>query len=172
MRGFLCQEKEESMFWFFHPLAHKQITNTYRNHFSRSFENCYTVEREKNWPIADRRVLSNDLRNNCGSHFASNPLLLSKITIYGGPFQERNYFKLISLRHTAYPIVCQRACLFVCFSQHMLVSWFPPDVMIVRNINSQKWSCIYKVSNKIQLARSYSVLLSNTLTPHLLNKFR
>ena len=27
------------MFWSFHPLADKQITNTYRNHFSRSYKN-------------------------------------------------------------------------------------------------------------------------------------
>ena len=30
--------------------------------------------------IADRRVLSNDSRNNCGTHFGFGPLLVSKVT--------------------------------------------------------------------------------------------
>ena len=33
----------------------------------------------KNWPIADQRVSSNDPRNNCGMHFGSSSLLVSKM---------------------------------------------------------------------------------------------
>ena len=36
--------------------------------------------RNKNWPIADWRGPSNDPRNNCGIHFGSRPLLVSKVT--------------------------------------------------------------------------------------------
>ena len=36
-------------------------------------------DREKNWPIADRRVPSNDPINTCGTHFLSSSLLLSKV---------------------------------------------------------------------------------------------
>ena len=36
--GFLWGENEEAVFWSFHPLANK-TKNTYRNHFSRSYEN-------------------------------------------------------------------------------------------------------------------------------------
>ena len=38
-----------------------------------------TRDREKNWPIADRRVPSNYPRNNCGTHFGSISLLVSKV---------------------------------------------------------------------------------------------
>ena len=34
---------------------------------------------EKNWPIADRRVPSNNPRINCGKHFGSSPFLVSKV---------------------------------------------------------------------------------------------
>ena len=37
--GFLWRENEESMFDLFIPWLIKQITNTYRNHFLRSYEN-------------------------------------------------------------------------------------------------------------------------------------
>ena len=33
----------------------------------------------QNWPIADRRVPSNAARNNCGTHFGSSSLLVSKV---------------------------------------------------------------------------------------------
>ena len=36
-------------------------------------------EGKKNWPIDDRRVPSNDPRNNCGTHFSSSPFLVSKV---------------------------------------------------------------------------------------------
>ena len=35
----------------------------------------------KNWPIADRRVPSNDSRKNCGTYFGSSFLLLSKVAV-------------------------------------------------------------------------------------------
>ena len=38
-----------------------------------------TRDREKNWPIADRRVPSNYPRINCGTHFGSISLLVSKV---------------------------------------------------------------------------------------------
>ena len=40
-----------------------------------------TVTRDwrKIWPIADRHLPSNDPRNNCGTHFGSSPLPLSKV---------------------------------------------------------------------------------------------
>ena len=38
-----------------------------------------TRDREKNWPIADQRVPSNHPRNNCGMHFGSISLLVSKV---------------------------------------------------------------------------------------------
>ena len=34
---------------------------------------------KKNWPIFDRHVTSNDPRDNCGTHFGSSPLLISKV---------------------------------------------------------------------------------------------
>ena len=34
---------------------------------------------DKNWPTADWPVLSNDSRNNCGTHLGSCSLLLSKV---------------------------------------------------------------------------------------------
>ena len=33
-------------------------------------------DNKKNWPIADRRVPSNDYRNNCKTHFVSSSLLV------------------------------------------------------------------------------------------------
>ena len=38
-QGFLWRENEEVLFWSFHPLAGKQIANTYRNHYRRLYEN-------------------------------------------------------------------------------------------------------------------------------------
>ena len=40
-----------------------------------------TVARDKgkNWPIADRRVSSNNPRNNCGTDFCSSPFLGYKV---------------------------------------------------------------------------------------------
>ena len=38
-----------------------------------------TKDVEKIWPIADQRVLSNEPRNNCGTHFGSSSPLVSKI---------------------------------------------------------------------------------------------
>ena len=38
-KDFLWRENEESMFLSFHPWLIKQITNTYQNHFLRSYEN-------------------------------------------------------------------------------------------------------------------------------------
>ena len=63
-----------------------------RVNFCKDFWGCYWAK-GKNWPIADRRVPSNDPRNNCGTHFGSSPLLVSK---------EANSFTL-SLAHC---IVC------------------------------------------------------------------
>ena len=37
-------------------------------------------DREKNWPIAYRRVPSNNPRNNCGTHFGFSLLPVSKVT--------------------------------------------------------------------------------------------
>ena len=34
---------------------------------------------KKNWPIADRRVPSNDTRNNCGTYFSSSSPLVSEV---------------------------------------------------------------------------------------------
>ena len=39
---------------------------------------CYKGQ-EKNWPIADLRVLSNDPRSNCGTHLGSSSLLDSRV---------------------------------------------------------------------------------------------
>ena len=36
-------------------------------------------DRGTDWPIADRRVPSNDPRNNCWTHFDSSSLLLTKV---------------------------------------------------------------------------------------------
>ena len=38
-----------------------------------------TRDRKKNWPIADWRVPSNNPRNNCGTHFSSSSLVVSKV---------------------------------------------------------------------------------------------
>ena len=38
-----------------------------------------TRDREKNWPIADGRVPSNNPRNNCGTHFGSSSLVVSNV---------------------------------------------------------------------------------------------
>ena len=38
-----------------------------------------TINKEKNWPIADRRVPNNDPRNNCGTDFGSSPPLVCKV---------------------------------------------------------------------------------------------
>ena len=45
--GFSFAGNEESMFWSFHPLAYKTITNTYQNYFSRSYENRSTTEKQR-----------------------------------------------------------------------------------------------------------------------------
>ena len=45
-----------------------------------------TEDRGKNWPIADRRIPSNDPRNNCGTHFGPSSLLVSKVANDQGPF--------------------------------------------------------------------------------------
>ena len=37
-------------------------------------------DREKNWPIADRRIPSNDPRNTCGTRFGSSSLLIFKVS--------------------------------------------------------------------------------------------
>ena len=42
-----------------------------------------TWDREKNWPIADRRVPSNNPRNHCGTHFGSSSFLISKVASVG-----------------------------------------------------------------------------------------
>ena len=48
-----------------------------RNHGPRSFRrDFWYCCREKNWPIADRRVPSNNPRNNCRKHFGSSSLLV------------------------------------------------------------------------------------------------
>ena len=39
----------------------------------------FTRDRKKNWPISDRRVPTNRPRNNCGTHFDSSSLLVSKV---------------------------------------------------------------------------------------------
>ena len=49
-----------------------------RVNFRKDFWGCYWAK-GKNWPIADRRVPSNDPRNNCGTHFGASPLLFSKV---------------------------------------------------------------------------------------------
>ena len=43
--------------------------------------------KEKNWPIDDRRVPSNDPRNNCETHFVSSSLLVKL------RFEPRSHFK-------------------------------------------------------------------------------
>ena len=49
-----------------------------RVHFRKDFWDCFQGL-GKNWPIADRRVISNDPRINCGAHFGSSSFLLSKV---------------------------------------------------------------------------------------------
>ena len=47
--------------------------------FRLDFWGCYQGQGKKNWPIFDRHVTSNDPRDNCGTHFGSSPLLISKV---------------------------------------------------------------------------------------------
>ena len=52
-----------------------------RYHRSKTSWTPYEVDNragEKNWPIADRCVTGNYPRNNCGTHFGSSSLVISK----------------------------------------------------------------------------------------------
>ena len=49
-----------------------------RVNFCKDFWGCYW-EKGKKKLADDRRVPSNDPRNNCGTHFSSSPLLVSKV---------------------------------------------------------------------------------------------
>ena len=51
-----------------------------RLNFGKDFWDCFQ-EQGKNWPIADRRVPSNNPRNNCGTFFGSSSLVVSKVAI-------------------------------------------------------------------------------------------
>ena len=46
--------------------------------FRKYFWDCSRVG-EKNWPIADRLVPSDDPRNNCGAHFGPSSYLVSTV---------------------------------------------------------------------------------------------
>ena len=63
--------------WFVlqHKPTRKQLG---RVNFCKAFWDCFQGL-GKNWPIADRRVLSGDPRNNCGIHFRSSSFLASKV---------------------------------------------------------------------------------------------
>ena len=50
-----------------------------RVNFRKDFWDCYKRQEKKKWPIADRRFLSNDPTNHCGTHFSFNSLLFSKV---------------------------------------------------------------------------------------------
>ena len=47
------------------------------------------MDTEKNCPIAERRVPSNDTRNNCGKHFGSSSLLVSKVANFPSFWKRR-----------------------------------------------------------------------------------
>lgn len=50
-----------------------------RVNFRKRLLGLLQATREKKWPIADRRFLSNDPTNHCGTHFSFNSLLFSKV---------------------------------------------------------------------------------------------
>ena len=53
-----------------------------RANFRKDFWDCYWG-RGENWPMADRRVPSDDPRDNCGAHVGSSPLLFAKVANCG-----------------------------------------------------------------------------------------
>ena len=60
--------------------------------FRKDFWDGYWGQR-KNWPIADCHVPGNDPRNNCGTHFGSSSLLVTKVA-FRPPFKRfREYSK-------------------------------------------------------------------------------
>ena len=102
-----------------HALA-SSITGS-RNHGPRSFRrDFWYCCRENNWPIADRRVPSNNPRNTCGTLFGSSSLLV---------FPFRAEFSGIYWKHVVFhirtvaggPTLRPRRCL-VLRSCHTLIS--------------------------------------------------
>lgn len=112
-----------------HALA-SSITGS-RNHGPRSFRrDFWYCCRENNWPIADRRVPSNNPRNTCGTLFGSSSLLVFPFraefsciywkhvvfhirTVAGGPTPRprrclvlRSCHTLISVNRPAGPLLC------------------------------------------------------------------
>ena len=57
--------------------------------FRTDFWDCYW-DKEKNWPMADRRVPSHDPRNHCRKNFGSSSLLVSKRCQYSCPQAHSN----------------------------------------------------------------------------------
>ena len=62
----------------YHSLPYKQEGTLGRANVRKDFLD-YNWGQEKNWPIADGPVFNNNPRNNCGTHFGSSLLLVSKV---------------------------------------------------------------------------------------------
>ena len=71
--------RDKGLYISFHHFKNDRETNWTELTFAKT---CGTVTRDRGkqyWPIADRRVSCNDPRNNCGTHFGSSSLLVSKV---------------------------------------------------------------------------------------------
>ena len=62
-----------------HLIRYEQTIATSETRNFAKTSGAVTRDREKNWPIADWRVPSNDPRINCGTHLGSSLLLVSKV---------------------------------------------------------------------------------------------
>ena len=86
--------RDKGLYISIHHFKNDRETNWTELTFAKT-SGTVTSDREKNWPIADRRVSTNDPRNNCGMHFGSRSLLISKL-LY------ENLRRLISILNTSY----------------------------------------------------------------------
>ena len=65
--------------WFRSLLFKKVFENEENDLSQRLLLRTVTKDREKNYPIADQYVPSNDPRDNCETNVDSSPLLVSKV---------------------------------------------------------------------------------------------
>ena len=97
--------RDKGLYISIHHFKNDRETNWTELTFAKT-SGTVTSDREKNWPIADRRVSTNDPRNNCGMHFGSRSLLISKL-------QYENLRRLISTLNTSYFSPPKAECKYV-----------------------------------------------------------
>ena len=90
-------------------LGMRMPISLWHRHFRNGIELTFaktsgTVTREtgsKHWPIADRCVPSSDPRNNCGTHFVSSSLLVSKVANHKQMIWMKHMIKKLGYPHHA-----------------------------------------------------------------------